>query len=92
VAEEPLSRLLKLKTLKNLPQPPKDTVRTLKIQRGACYSRVSGYMSAHLARVKSARIKPTVSAFKALLSKPNPVVNPVTPATLIGLIESTVNP
>ena len=56
VAEEPLSRLLKLKTLKNLPQPPKDTVRTLKIQRGACYSRVSGYMSAHLARVKSAPV------------------------------------
>jgi len=49
-------------------------------------------MSAHLARVKSAHIKPTVSAFKALLSKPNPVVNPVTPATVIGLIESTVNP
>jgi hypothetical protein len=57
------------------------------MQRTARYSRVSGYMSAHLARVKSARIKPTVSTFKALLSKPNPVVNPVTPATLIGPIE-----
>ena len=84
MAEEPLSRLLKLKTLKSLPQPLKDTVRTLKIQRGACYSRVSGYMSAHLARVKSAPIKPTVSAFKALLSKPNPVVNPVTLPRLFG--------
>ena len=41
-------------------------------------------MSAHLARVKSAPIKPTVSAFKALLSKPNPVVNPVTLPRLFG--------
>ena len=43
-------------------------------------------MSAHLARVKSAPIKPTVSAFKALLSKPNPVVNPVTLPRLFGTI------
>jgi hypothetical protein len=57
------------------------------MQRTARYSRVSGYASARLARVKSALIKPTVSTFKALLSKPNPVVNPVTPATLIGLVE-----
>ena len=32
---------------------PKDTARTLKIQRAACYSRVSGSMSAHLAQVKN---------------------------------------
>jgi len=60
------------------------------MQRTARYSRVSGYASARLARVKSALIKPTVSTFKALLSKPNPVVNPVTPATLIGLIEPSI--
>jgi len=47
------SRLFKLWTLKTQPQPPKDTVRTLKIQRAACYSRVSGYLSAHLAHVKN---------------------------------------
>ena len=35
------------------PQPPKDTARTLKIQRAACYSRVSGYVNAHLAPVKN---------------------------------------
>ena len=43
------SRLFNLKTLKAQPQPPKDTARTLKIQRAACYSHVSGYVSAHLA-------------------------------------------
>ena len=43
------SGLFELQTLKTQPQPPKDTARTLKIQRAACYSRVSGYMSAHLA-------------------------------------------
>ena len=47
------SRLLKLKTLKTQPQSPKDTARTLKIQRAACYSRVSGSMSAHLVHVKN---------------------------------------
>ena len=47
------SRLFKLQTLKTQPQPPKNTARTLKIQRAACYSRVSGYVSAHLAHVKN---------------------------------------
>jgi len=46
------SRLFKLQTVKTQPRSPKDTARTLKIQRAACYSRVSGYVSAHLARVK----------------------------------------
>ena len=47
------SRLFKLQTLKTQPQPPKNTARTLKIQRAACYSRVSGYVNAHLAPVKN---------------------------------------
>ena len=34
------------------PKDPKDTARTLKIQCAACYSRVSGSMSAHLAQVE----------------------------------------
>ena len=46
------SRLFHLYTLKTQPQRPKDMARTLKIQRAACYSRVSGYVSAHLAHVK----------------------------------------
>ena len=59
---------------------PKDRARRLLLARQRLHERASF-------RVKSARIKPTVSTFKALLSKPNPVVNPVTPAALIGLIE-----
>ena len=50
-------RGFRLYTLKTQPQPPKDTTRTLKTQRTACYSRVSGYMSAHLAHVKGAPVK-----------------------------------
>ena len=37
---------LNSKILKTLPQPPKNTARTLMIQRIACYSRVGGYKSA----------------------------------------------
>ena len=53
--ERPTSRFAAVQTLnpENPTPTPKDTARTLKIQRAVCYSRVSGYMSAHLALVKN---------------------------------------
>ena len=48
------SRFAAVQTLnpENPTPTPKDTARTLKIQRAVCYSRVRGYVSAHLAQVK----------------------------------------
>ena len=65
------SRLFKLQTLKTQPQPPKDMERTLKIQRAACYSRVSGYLSARLAHAtmehpyRPARVSRGVEFYRA---------------------------
>ena len=49
------SRFAAVQTLnpENPTPTPKDTARTLKIQRAVCYSRVRGYVSAHLAQVKN---------------------------------------
>ena len=53
--EWPTSRFAAVYTLnpENPTPTPKDTARTLNKQCAACYSRISGSMSAHLAQVKN---------------------------------------